>query len=263
MLSVVLVSCTRNTKILTREELQDLSDYDTLIPVGVYFWDEFARYRDHYSLSDEESMLLGEWVGFGYYCFFPNKLFVYSGYNETYRGDPDRAVKRALGTWFIRDNAVYARIFGFDEAISGPDTYRESQVKHEYITVEPYDVKLVNTRDILSTGYSRKFFNEVEFPEPLKKQLTVSRRSKKEEREKLKDGVGMIKRLYVIYTITKNGIGVQKIFNLFILVPRFVEDNVSGLDIVTNPALIEKYFVESLTFPYEDHSYFYEYEVEI
>ncbi|MDR2745955.1 MAG: hypothetical protein LBB77_00785, partial [Treponema sp.] len=67
-------------------------------------------------------------------------------------------------------------------------------------------------------------------------------------REGLKDGVGMLRTLYVVYVIPD----IHNIFGLFSLVPQFAKDNVSGLDIVTNPTLVEKYFVQSLDSPYED-----------
>jgi hypothetical protein len=259
-LVALLVSCTRTTKVFTREELQQFSDDDILHPMGTYFWDEFSQCRDRYNLSDEESVLLGEWICFrgGTYNFFPNKLFVYRAARLKYKADPEKAIEGAMGIWSIRKHIVYVSIFGFDLSIGRTAQFFDKTATHEYVMVEPYEVKIVDTKEIMPAGYAGIFFNPIGLPKSLEEQLVIqrpTRAAQRATRETLRKGVGTIRALYYVHPITDSG-KPEKTFNLFSLVPRFANENVSGLDIVTNPALVEEYFVRSLTFPYEDLSYF-------
>lgn len=257
---LVLVSCTRTTKVFTREELQDEFAPDELNPVGTYFWDEFGQYRDQYNLSEEESLILGQWdcLRGGIYNFFPNKLFVYRTAGLIYKDDAAKVIEGALGIWSIREHIVYARIFGFDQTSGRTGQFLDKTATHEYVMVEPYEIKIVDTGGIMPAGYARTFFDPIELPKSLEEQLVIyrpTRAAQKAEREILKKGVGTIRTLYRVHVITDSG-KPEKIYNLFRLMPRMAEGKVSALDIVTNPALVEEYFVRSLTFPYEDLSYF-------
>ncbi|MDR2020996.1 MAG: hypothetical protein LBQ14_09555 [Treponema sp.] len=258
-LVLLLVSCARTTKVFTREELREFA-WDIMNPAGIYFWDEFGQYRDQYKLSDEESEILGEWTFLheGVFYFFPNGLFLHRQSRPEYKDDPTKRIEGALGIWSIRDQAVYARIFGFDVCTGRTENFFDETGIHEYVMVEPYEVKIINTGEIMPTGYARTFFKPVEPPKSIREQLVIRRLSIaeriakiKEDREILKKGVGALRFLYRVHVITDTG-KPEKAYNLFTLVPKMAEDNVSGLDIVTDPAMVEEYFVRSLSHPYED-----------
>jgi hypothetical protein len=249
--AVLLVSCAETTRVFTQEELQEMF-YDSLTPVGAYFWDDFGRYRNLYNLSDEESMILGNWhsYGGGAYHFFPNHLFVFRGFCS-FKDDPAKLLEVVMGTWTIRGNAVYIRIYGVDISTGREEYFYDTAATHEYTTVEPYDVKLINIRDIHPNGYITKPFTGIKIPGFLRGKLQTKRPlgTGKIEDDNIPKGLYALRTLYTIHPISDTG--KRHAYGFFSLLPLMVKDGVSGLDIVTNPALVDKYFVQSLSRPYE------------
>jgi hypothetical protein len=243
-----MVSCAQNTRVFTKSELQEFFLYDLSTPVGVYFWDEFGQYRDQYNLSDEESMLLGRWYiyGVGTYYFFPNHLFVFHDFGIEFKDDPARILEGVLGTWSIRGNTVYVRIFGVDISTGRETGYFDNAAKHEYFMVDPYDLKMIDIREIHPNGYAKKFFKDIEVPESLRGQLISNGLPEPAQKrnDDIPEGVCAIKFLYEP--------GLHTLYGFFRLVPLMAENNVSGMDIVTNPTLVDEYFVQSLAFPFDD-----------
>jgi hypothetical protein len=246
--AVFLVSCAQNTRVFTRRELQETMS-DPAIVAGVYFWDEFGQYRDLYNLSEEESMLLGRWYtyGGGTYYFFPNRLFVFCGPLRRFKDDPARLLEGVLGTWSIKRNTVYVRIFGVDVSTGKEASFFDTAAKHEYLMIDPYDQKIIDIREIHPNGYAKKFFNnDIEVPKSLKEKLIHNRPSElpRKRSEGIPAGIGAVRYIYRSELNTSYG--------FLRLVPHMAEDNVSGMDIVTNPALFDEYFVQSLPFPFND-----------
>jgi hypothetical protein len=231
---VLLLSCNdaENKDVLTYEDLQ--KDTDELNPKGTYFWDEFGRYQNLYNLQGKEAEILGRWIGMeqpmGGFYFYPNRLFVISFGEFEYREDSTKYLKRGLGIWYIRNNMLIVKIYGFDKVTRGKERTDE---QHEYVMVTPYEVQLIDTRDIYSVGYTKKPFREFAFPGELRRQIR--------DPAKIRQKGRMVRDLYSIFVITDSGKS-EKYYGLFKYVPEMAENNLTGLDIVTNPALVYKYF---------------------
>jgi hypothetical protein len=243
--AVFLVSCTQNTKVFTRWELQETMS-NPAIAVGTYFWDEFGQYRDLYNLNEEESMLLGRWYPYkdGTYHFFPNHLFFFECFGIEFKDEPTKLLDRVLGTWFIRGNTVYVRIFGVDISTVDISTwemgYIYTETKREYLMVDPYDLKIIDIREIHPIGYAKKNFKDIEVPESLRGKLISNSLPGpvRKRNDGIPKGIGAVRYLYTSELNTSYG--------YLSLVPRMAEDNVSGMDIVTNPALVDEYFAQYL-----------------
>jgi hypothetical protein len=231
---VLLLSCGNgeNEDTITYEGLQKFTD--ELNPLGTYFWDEFGQYQNLYNLQKKEAEILGRWFGLekprAGFCFYPNRLFVASIGKLEYKDDDTKYLKRGLGIWYLRNDTLVVKIFGFDQVTRGKDITDE---QHDYLMVTPYEVKLTDIKYIHSVGYTRKSFNEFTIPGKLRKQI--------KNPVKLKNTGLMVRDLYSIFVITDSG-GPEKYYGLFEYVPEMAESGLTGLDIVTNPDLVHKYF---------------------
>jgi hypothetical protein len=232
--AVLLLSCnnTENKDVLTYEDLQ--KDTDELNPRGTYFWDEFGQYQNLYNLQGKEAEILGRWFGMeqpmGGFYFYPNRLFVISSNKFKYKNDDTKYLGKGLGIWYIKNNMLIVKIYGFDQVTKGEDITDE---QHEYLMVTPYEVKLIDVKDIYSIGYTRKPFKEFIFPRELRRQI--------EDPVKIRQKGHMVRDLYSIFVITDSG-KPEKYYGLFKYVPEMAENNLTGLDIVTNPDIVYKYF---------------------
>jgi hypothetical protein len=158
------------------QEYFDMSVGD--FPLGTRFWDEFGEYEALYSLTDNESKLLGEWMiitfSLGpsnhYYNFFPNKFFLIDFLSETIQINcaENLFLDKALGTWEITDGIVRVTI----HAISIMDIERKSPYNKDVFLIErPYTVDFISIDDIGEEGYTKRPINDSILSEELKKKL--------------------------------------------------------------------------------------------
>ncbi|MDR1972754.1 MAG: hypothetical protein LBQ46_12640 [Treponema sp.] len=248
-LLVLLCSCGKDAGTLSYEDLQEFTD--SLTPYGTYFWDEFGQYRDLYNLGEAESRLLGEWFSLnpsdrGDYYFYPNKLFVYVFDKLIYKNDGTKSINGALGTWDLRGNMVTVTIYGLDQVTEWTHWW---DGKHEYIRIDPFEAVITDVREIYSTGYTRKLFRPLRFPWDLDSNLIRAQMPGNPPGKMVKEGIGMIRFLYWVDVITNSG-KLEHNYNMFRYVPDMAEHKVSGLDIVSSPDMVYKYFVESFSLPY-------------
>jgi hypothetical protein len=225
-------SCSNNEKTYTLEDLQ--KGDDGLNPRGTYFWDEFGGLRTQYSLNEKESMILGRWVELeshvsGNYYFYPNKLFAI-GFNMHKFKEESAYLAHIFGVWDIRNDRLTVKIYSLLKYYSPTDSQPE---RYEYMAVSPYEVDIIDIKDIDPIGYSKKPFMNFVFPKEIRRLITVPDGSRK--------GGYMVRSLYSILVITDSG-KPEKSYDLFECFPEMAESNLTGLDIVTNPGIIYKYF---------------------
>jgi hypothetical protein len=102
----------------------------------------------------------------------------------------------------------------------------------EYFSVAPYEVELININDVDPGGYTRKPFNPYILPEELRSQIIIPSEARKK--------VVMVRSIYNIGVITRSG-RPEKNYRYLSIAPEMAAENLSGLDIVTDPALMEKF----------------------
>jgi hypothetical protein len=103
----------------------------------------------------------------------------------------------------------------------------------EYFSITPYEVELININDVDPGGYTRKPFNRFILPAELRSQINIPSRAKKR--------VIMVRTIYSIHVITNSG-RPEKNYGYLSIVPEMAAENLSGLDIVSDPVLVEKFF---------------------
>jgi hypothetical protein len=208
---------------------------DSLYPFGKYFWDEFGDSKEHYLLSEAESELLGFWIGVNNgpipshdYYFYPNKLFVIDfEYVYSFIEAERKQLKMAFGVWHIENNIVKARIYSFKTVILTGDPYDQ---KPEFIMVSPYDIDIIDFRYFVSLGFFTEYFNDFVLPVELKDRIIIS--------DKAKITYIMARLIYTINTAINPGNN----YRYLDIVPEIANENLSGMDIVTNLETLEKYF---------------------
>jgi hypothetical protein len=211
---------------------------DFQYPFGKYFWDEFGDMRDHYSLSKTESELLGWWTGVDNgplpsheYYFYPNKLFAIDfEYVYSFFGDERKYVRMAFGVWYIENNVVKARIYSFKTVVLTGDPYDQ---KPEFIMVSPYEIDIVDFRHFVSLGYFTEYFNDFVLPVELEDRIITSGDAK--------FTYLMARLIYTINVATNQG----KNYGHLVIAPELAKEDLSGMDIVTNPELLKKYFFKN------------------
>jgi hypothetical protein len=207
---------------------------DFLYPFGKYFWDEFGDIKEQYSLSEEESELLGFWIGVDNgpipshdYYFYPNKLFAIDfelGYS--FIENKRKRVEMAFGVWHIEDNVVKARIYGYKTIIL---TGHPDDLKPEFFMVRPYEIDIINLRYYVSLGFFTEYFNDFVLPIELEDRIIAS--------DKAKITYMMARLIYIVKVINPGND-----YRYLDIVPEVAKENLSGMDIVTNRELLEKYF---------------------
>jgi hypothetical protein len=101
------------------------------------------------------------------------------------------------------------------------------------MAVSPYEADMIDIKDIDPIGYSKKPFMNFVFPKEIKRRVTIPDGSRKRGHR--------VRSLYSIFVITDSG-KPEKHYGLFKHVPEMAENNFTGLDIVTNPDMVYKYF---------------------
>jgi hypothetical protein len=110
---------------------------------------------------------------------------------------------------------------------------RDLPILYEYCAVIPYEFNVVNIHDIEAIGYSRIPFEDLIFPNEIEDQVVLPAR--------YYNNVHMGRFLYSIYLFTYSG-KPENHYSYFAYVPEMAENNLSGLEIATNPELALKYF---------------------
>jgi hypothetical protein len=223
--------------ILSDEEIRAYDFYKDEIPMGTYFWDEFGEYEGQYSLTDNESKLLGRWVNtamntgkyYRYYTFFPNKFCVISIKSDNYIfvGNEKKSLDRTVGTWEIADNMVKITIYSMEIK----DKEKPSPNNKDIVLLDrPYTVDFINIDDIDARGYTKKSAYDWFLSEELQRQVKVRIPNK-------------TKNLYLrnIYTIDFIPV-TKKNYGYFAYFSEMAEKRHTGLEIAVNPELIRKYF---------------------
>ena len=237
-LSFIWFACDSQEKIHTIDEFTDAFDvYE--IPMGTYFWDEFKDIELRYNLTENESKLLGEWfnVTFGkdivnnYYTFFPNKLFLLKFYPRNIRiVDSEKMYfNKALGTWEIKNNIVRITIYAI---ITEDDTMKYPNNKGLFLVDKPYSIDFINIDDIDEQGFTRRPINDTILSRELRQKVTI--------KEPNRTNNLYVRNVYTIDVITNSG-KPEKNYGYFSIVPEMAQKNLSGLDVATDPELIEKY----------------------
>jgi hypothetical protein len=224
----------------TREELNEKYMYDYEGPLCTYFFDEFPGLKSVYNLSEAEAEMPGEWIGIDsasesildYYCFFPNKLFVINLDSKYYmfRGVPRICLDTGIGIWRIKDNKVVATVYWFQ-------TNKETSQgtwggKREFTQVKPYDVELIDVKNIDREGYSRRPFHRFELPAEFKNKMETPPAVKSEH---------LLMRTIYSYSIQAPPEDHVKLYHYLTKVPEMAKAGLSGLDIIQSSELIKKY----------------------
>jgi hypothetical protein len=164
------------------------------------------------------------------YYFYPNKLFAIDfEYVYSFIENERKQLGMAFGVWRIEDNVVKARIYSVKTIILTGDP---RDMRPEFIMASPYEIDIVDFRHFVSLGFFTEPFNDFVLPVELEERLIVS--------DKAKITYIMARLIYVIYVINHgNNYGYLDI------VPEMARENLSGMDIVANQELLEKYFSET------------------
>jgi hypothetical protein len=217
--------------------LDDLREASSGESIGVSFWDEFNDYKTQYSLTPDESMLLGEWYGIGIqdvfnsYSFFPNKFFIlyfnYENYkvqntDETYFG-------KALGTWEIDNNTVTIKIYTI---ITRNHLIRDRIAGRDLFFVEPYEIDVININDVDPIGYTRRPINADILSRELQKMVEIKEPNRTKNL--------FMRSIYSMDYVTSSG-KPEKNYDYFNIVPELAKENIPGLDLATDPDLIRKF----------------------
>lgn len=234
MAVLVLMSCgAGGGKDYTYEELQAFT-YE-LNPNGTHFWEEFGYLRDKYNLTDDESKIVGMWRGLKEkaaqtFVFYPNGLFMicFGGYE--YKNEENRYLIEGYGVWEVRDNMLVVAMHSFTTITRQTGA---TDRKFEYFDISPYEVPLININDVATGGYTRKPFSRFTLPDILRLKLNLP--------SDIKKRTLMVRKIYSIHVITNSG-HPEKNYDYLKVVPDMAADNVSGLDVATNPELVKKYF---------------------
>ena len=237
--SLVCIACdTQENDDHTIEEFEDAFNvYE--IPIGTYFWNEFKDFESQYGLTEDESKLLGDWLHANFstgpsnnsYAFFPNKLFLLKFKFENFRtNDAEKMYfNKALGTWEIIDNIVYITIYAI---ITEDDTLDYRSNKGVFFVERPYTIDFINIDDIDERGFTRRSINDAILSRELQQKVTI--------KEPNKTNNLYVRNVYSIDVITDSG-KPEKNYGYFSIVPEMARENLSGLEVATNPELIEKY----------------------
>ncbi|MDR0476193.1 MAG: hypothetical protein LBH43_21325 [Treponema sp.] len=206
--------------------------------IGVYFWDEFKDLEVRYNLTDDESKLLGKWMNVtytnltnNYYTFYPNKLFILSfSYENIKLADSEKVYfNKAVGTWGIAGGIVRITIYAIvtaDDKLDWPNN------KGAFLVERPYTVDFIHIDDIGKEGYTKRPINDTVLSEELGRMATVI--------EPNRTNNLYVRNVHTIDFITDSG-KPEKNYDYFKIVPDLARENISGLDVATNPELIEKY----------------------
>jgi hypothetical protein len=231
---VSLISCGETGgKDYTYEELQQGTD--EFNPLGTHFWEEFGDLKDKYNLTDTESKMLGAWSGLEKniarsFYFYPNGLFMVGFGTHKYKNKENRYLAEGYGIWEVRNDKLVVTMYRFQSSSRRTET---SGRNLEYFSVTPYEAELININDVDPDGYTRKPFKYFILPAELRSKIDVP----SDVREK----TVMVRSIYSILVIT-NSRWPKKDYGYLSIVPEMAAENLSGLDIVTNPALVEKFF---------------------
>jgi hypothetical protein len=232
-----------------KDEFKEAFNLD--LPIGTYFWDEFEDIELQYGLSEDESKLLGMWMNvdswttfpnspivtgryYNYYNFFPNKLFLLQfKFENYYMGSNNKlSLRNALGTWEIVNSIVQITIYAI---ITAYETEYEvgnyPYIKNVLFVERPYTVDFINIDDIGEEGFTKRPINDTILSNDLQQKVRIKEPN-------------MTNNLYVrnVYSLhVMNSIEPKKYYGNFSTVREMAQENLSGLDIVTNRELIEKY----------------------
>ena len=238
-ISLMWLACnSRDDRVHTFDEFESVF-YDDLIPMGTWFWDEFGDMEAQYGLSEKESKLLGIWYNATYdtgpdnnrYAFFPNNFFMLQFKFQNFRvNDAEKMYfNKALGTWNIFDDIVRITIYAI---ITEDTTIRFPHNKGLLLVEQPYTIDFINIDDIDERGFTRRPINDTILSKELQQKVTVQERNKTNNL--------YVRNVYIIDVLT-NSREQNKDYGYFDIVPELARENLSGLDIITNPELIRRY----------------------
>jgi len=205
-------------------------------PIGIYFWDEFEDLETQYGLTEDESKLLGQWLNVNYnkdnnnyYYFYPNKLFLINFKFRNYQyGYTDRLYfDKAIGTWDIVSGIVQFTVYAF---IIGETSGNYLPDRKSALFVNPYTVDFINIDNIGEEGFTKRPINDTIFSNELQRIIKEPNRINNL----------YVRTVYSIHWITNSG-RPEKAYGYFDIVREMAQENLSGLDIVTNRELVEKY----------------------
>ena len=214
--------------------------YDVVgVPIGTNFWGEFRVIEAQYGLTRDESKLLGEWLNvtfspgpnYNRYAFYPNKLFLLKFNFENFRViDAEKMFfNKALGTWEIIDGTVRITIYTI---ITEDKTMRHPNNKGVFFVERPYSIDFVNIDDIDERGFTRRPINDTILSEELQQKVNIRWLNTTNNL--------YIRTVYSIDFVTSSG-KPEKNYGYFSIVPELAHENISGLELATNPELIRKY----------------------
>jgi hypothetical protein len=140
---------------------------------------------------------------------------------------------KAVGTWTVRNNKVFARInFFLTKQRAAPGSKKKD--KKDMIRVTPYEIEIIDIKYIdAEVGYSRRPFARFDLPAELKDKFKISEWADKEE--------GLLGRFLYEIVITPPPPPVVKEYYRFRIFPDMAREGLSGLDIAQSPELIKKY----------------------
>jgi hypothetical protein len=211
-------------------------------PIGTYFWDEFEDLETQYGLTEKESKLLGRWLNVNYimdnnnyYYFYPNKLFLikFKSRNYQYLSGRNLYFYHAVGTWDIVGDIVQFTVYAFIiQETSGNYPPYSKESKSVFFVELPYTVDFINIDDIGEEGFTKRPINDTIFSNELQRIVRI--------REPNRINNLYVRNVYSIHWITNSG-RPEKNYGNFSIVREMAQENLSGLDIVTNGELIERY----------------------
>jgi hypothetical protein len=217
-----------------RTEFKDTFD-EFEMAMGVYFWDEFNDLEALYNLTENESKLLGKWMNItyknlsnNYYTFYPNKLFILGFFYENIQiTDAEKMYfNKAVGTWEIAGGIVRITIYAIVTADRKLDWRNNKGV---FFVENPYTVDFININNIGREGFTKRPINDTVLSEELKQMVTVIKPNRTNNL--------YARNVYTINLVPPLG----KNYNYFRIVPDLARENLTGLEVATNPELIEKY----------------------
>jgi len=211
-----------------------------LVPIGTYFWDEFEDFKMQYTLTEDESKLLGEWINvtfmtenyYNTYIFYPNKLFLlpFKFGNYYIIGNNELFFYNALGTWEIVNGIVQITIYAIiTRDYEGDNPYPYPFKENVIFVDQPYTIDFINIDDIGKEGFTKRPINDAILSDELKQMVNIKKPNRTNNMY-----VRSVYTIDVIPTENKN-------YHFFQHFPEMAKENYSGLDIVTNKELIEKY----------------------
>jgi len=211
-------------------------------PIGTYFWDEFEDIEAQYGLTEEASKLLGQWLNVNYikdnnnyYYFYPNKLFLikFKSQNYQYLSGRNLYFYHAVGTWDIVGDIVQFTVYAFiiQEASGNYLPYSKNSKSILFVD-HPYTVDFINIDNIDEEGFTKRPINDNIFSNELRQIVRII------EPNMSNNLYG--RNVYSIDWITDTG-KPEKNYGYFDIVRKMAQENHSGLDIVTNGELIERY----------------------